>query len=599
MPSLLHYEIVTDPTSLQASLPGEPSTGTVYIIVSNTHKSIVEWEYIDVEVPWGPDASDLTDSPAAVVTSIERTVTTPRDEALEFKWDNNVQRYRAQFDWSQSPIRAYPELLYHGALILKLENIPVTEGAGLVLLKIHDRARGGDTGPHAFGIGHCTTTLGLTKQTPRIPRNFRAEKSRIDGDAGQAVVFLWDGPTDLDYSILDQTGAPVHNEAAAPGPSAHQQFRRQPGFAPKRGTTYTLVAKPPGVTNHQGYFLTATVHATIPEFESGTRTRWIEGTVDKGRVVFTADGVDVQDQNHSDLGTLRAKRADVDAVITRLVQGRTDDAGWINFPDTGVNVYHGPTSTPGVITAERADVQGVNTTWAGRRAAGQGWIDFSDDGATVYKDDTPNRGTLAADKADISDGVNTTWVGDRDGGNGWIDFPQDGVEIHRDGSPDLGALRAEAAEINDGVNTPWVGDRVHEKGWIEFPQDGIDVRKDEDGWGTVAAGLASLNDLRTGSARVKGLLTVLGGMNLSHEGKIGRERGTLFSTRPDAVVFTGANEFKQGVRFEKGILVINDKYSVSMTKESGDMLVSGAGLQVQGGTISISSGGNPPQVRTL
>ncbi|MGW6913320.1 hypothetical protein ACWGB8_05790 [Kitasatospora sp. NPDC054939] len=44
MPSLLKYEIVTDPTSLQASLPGEPSRGTVYIIVSNTHQSAVEWD---------------------------------------------------------------------------------------------------------------------------------------------------------------------------------------------------------------------------------------------------------------------------------------------------------------------------------------------------------------------------------------------------------------------------------------------------------------------------------------------------------------------------------------------------------------------------
>lgn len=85
----------------------------------------------------------------------------------------------------------------------------------------------------------------------------------------------------------------------------------------------------------------------------------------KGRAVFTPEGVDVQDQNHSDLGTLRAKKADVDSVTTGLVRGRTSDAGWIGFPDGGVGVHHGPTSAPGVITAERADVAGVNTRWVG------------------------------------------------------------------------------------------------------------------------------------------------------------------------------------------------------------------------------------------
>ncbi|MFE2041244.1 hypothetical protein ACFXAZ_09985 [Streptomyces sp. NPDC059477] len=178
-------------------------------------------------------------------------------------------------------------------------------------------------------------------------------------------MLLWDGPTDLDYRILDQLGNEVHHEQAKPGPAAHLTFRPTLTFTPQRGTTYTLVARPRGVANHQGYFLTTTVHAAIPEFESGTRTQWIEGTANKSRAVFTPDGVDIQAQNHTDPGRLRAKTADVDSVITRLVQGRKDEDGWISFPERGVNVYHGPTSTPGVITAARADVDGVNTAWAG------------------------------------------------------------------------------------------------------------------------------------------------------------------------------------------------------------------------------------------
>ncbi|MFH8981260.1 hypothetical protein [Streptomyces varsoviensis] len=126
--------------------------------------------------------------------------------------------------------------------------------------------------------------------------------------------------------------------------------------------------------------------------------------------------------------------------------------------------------------------------------------------------------------------MNTTWAGRRDASQGWIEFSQPGATVHKDGGQDLGTLTADKADVN-GLNTKWVGDRDGGKGWIEFPQDGVDVRKAaDDNWGTIAAGLASVNDLRTGDARVKGLLTVLGGMNLSHRGKMNRERGTLFST---------------------------------------------------------------------
>ncbi len=645
MPSLLHYEIITDPTSLQASLPGEPSVGTVYILVSNNHQSPVEWDHIDVEFPIVPGATELTSKPAAVTTSIDRTRLSPRDDDLEFKWDSKKQWFRAQVDRTQNPNGATTRLYPQQGLILTLGDIPVSEDAGLVVLEIHEMAGGGD-GPVPLRTQPFTTALGLTKQTPRVPRNFRAEKSLVKGEANETLALLWDGPTGLDYAILDQRGAEVYSESPNQGlPSFHKEFAWRPSFAPKRGTTYTLVAKAPGVADQRGYFLTTTVHAEIPEFESGTRTPWIEGLGDnKGRAFFTPEGVDIQEKNHPALGRLRAQKADVDSVITRLVQGRTDEAGWITFPDRGLNVYHGPTNTPAVITAARADVEGVNTDWAGRRDAGQGWVEFSQSGATVHKDGGQDLGTLTADKADVK-GLNTKWVGDRDGGkgwlqfpqdgidirkdggegwgnvhagkadvtgintewvqgrgtgDGWIDFPQNGVRVHRDGVQNLGTATADMAVLGSGVDTPWVGDRDAGKGWIEFPQDGVDVRKAaDDNWGTIAAGLASVNDLRTGGARVKGLLTVLGGMNLSHQGKMNRERGSLFSTRPDAIEFTGANEFKQGVRFEKGILVLNGKYSVSMTKESGDMLVSGAGLQVQGGTISVSSGGTPPQVRVL
>ncbi|MEU1423273.1 hypothetical protein [Kitasatospora sp. NPDC005751] len=601
MSSLLHYELVADPTSLQASLQDEPSLGTVYVIVSNTHQSQVEWEYIDVVMPLLAMSSDLTDNAAAVTASVERTYQSPFDDALEFRWDSAQGHFRAQLSQAQPPTRKNALLSSHGALILKLENIPVSEGAGLTLLEIREKAGGGDAN-EPMRRDHCTTTLGLVKQAPRVPRNFRAQRSLVNGDAGETLVLQWDGPTGLDYAILDPTGAEVHREPAVQGAAGAHRDYSWPTAAPKRGTTYTLVAKAPGGGQQRGYFLTTTVHALVPEFESGTRTPWIEGTANKALVTFTADGLEVRDAKR-DLGTVRANKVDVDNVTTRLVQGRTDSAGWITFPDIGVNVYHGTNSDLGVLTAARADVEGVNTTWAGSRAGGKGWIDFTQPGATLHKDGNQGLGTLTADKAELN-GLNTTWVGDRDGGKGWIDFPQNGIDVHKDGGQEWGVIAGDKADLN-GINTKWVQGRSTTDGWIEFPANGVRVLRDGGHeLGTVTAGEADLSVLRTeqarvsgeawvtGGVRVKGLLTATGGMKLYHEGE------RMFVTMPDRILFYGINEFTQWVTFAQGIAVTYGDSSVSMAKGNG-MLVRNSNLQIQHGTLSISSGGNPPQVREL
>ncbi|CAN3983861.1 Cytochrome c551/c552 [Kitasatospora purpeofusca] len=684
MPSLLHYEIVADPTSLQASLPNEPSVGTVYLIVSNTHQAQVEWDYIDVALPLLAQSSNLTDTPATVTATVERTYNNPWDDALEFAWDAANDCFRARLSQVQPPSRQFALLDAHGALVLKLENIPVAEGAGLSLLEIRERAGGGDDNL-AMRQDHYTTYLGLAKQTPRVPRNFRADRSLLDVDAGEQLVLRWDGPNGLDYAILDQTGAQVHSEPAAPGAApAHQEYSWTTA-APKRGTTYTLVAKAAGGGQQRGYFLTTTVHAVIPEFASGTRTPWVEGVANKGRLVLAADGAEVRNPA-GDLGRITADKADVDNVTTRLVQGRTDSAGWITFPDQGVNVYHGSNSDLGVLTAARADVEGVNTKWAGSRDAGSGWIEFTQPGATLHKDGNQDLGALTADKVDV-EGVNTKWVGDRDAGKGWVGFPQDGIDIRkdggqawgtvhadkadvdgintkwvqgrstsdgwiefpaegvrvlRDGGHDLGTVTADKADLN-GLNTKWVGDRDGGHGWVGFPQDGIDIRKDggqawgtvhadkadvdgintkwvqgrstSDGWiefpaeglrvlrdgghdlGTVTAGKAELNELNTGlalvsgEARVRGMLSVGGGMKLSHDGT------RMFVTMPDRIVHSAINDFKQWVGMERGLTVSFHTGSFSATKEGG-ILTSGCDVQFQQGRVSISTG-NPPQVRFL
>ncbi|MGW2376531.1 MULTISPECIES: hypothetical protein [Kitasatospora] len=507
MPSLLHYEIVTDPTSLRASLTNEPSLGTVYVIVSNTHQAEVKWDHIDVAIPLLNLSSNLTDNPSAVTASIERTYQHPLDDALEFAWDSVNDCFRARLSRAQPPTRKHALLAGHGALVLKLENVPVSEGAGLSLLEIRDNAYGGDGGV-ARRDGHFTTHLGLVKQTPQVPRNFRPEKSLVNGDANEQLVLLWDGPTDLNYDIVDQTGTVIHQEPAV-GPGYREYSPKIP--APKRGTTYTLVANAPGAGQQQrGYFLTTTVHAVVPEFESGTRTPWVEGTTDKGRVTFATNGVKVQLPDGR-LGTVTA-----DDVTTRLVQGLTDDAGWMTFPNRGVNIYHGHNATPGILTAARVDAEeGVNTPWVGSREAGQSWIAFTEPGATLYKDNGgQERGTFTAEKVDVH-GLNTTWVGDRDGGKGWVEFPQSGINVRKDGGGAWGNIAADKADLN-GINTKWVQGPGTGDGWIEFPESGLNVFHGQGrDWGTVAAGKADVNDLVTGTALVKKRLTVKGGMTVS------------------------------------------------------------------------------------
>lgn len=217
MPSLLNYTILTDPTSLLASQPGAPSVGTVYVIVSNTHQSEVRWDFIDVEIPIGSGPDDLTGNPTAISASIEKDYTVNREPEPAFDWDSTLGRFRVH----DPPGRL--TLPDEESLVLKLENIPVSDMAGLVRLKIHERSGGGDSNL-PIRRANFVTTLGLVKQAPKIPRNFRPEKnSLVDVDASQNVVLTWEGPDNLDYWIRDPQGNEVLVQSAAQGPQVTQQ----------------------------------------------------------------------------------------------------------------------------------------------------------------------------------------------------------------------------------------------------------------------------------------------------------------------------------------------------------------------------------------
>ncbi|MEV7866046.1 hypothetical protein AB0P17_08070 [Streptomyces sp. NPDC088124] len=468
--------------------------GTVYLIVSNPHLANVKWQHIDVLIPIGSGSGDLTDNAAAITASIPKSYQPlPGEDAPAFTWRGG-DRFRAAAASGQDMTLPGQE-----HLVLKLENIPVSEHAGLAVVSIHELAYGGDNNAPAYNPQHpyyYGTTLGLVKQTPQVPQNFRAELSLV-GES-QNVVLHWDGPNSLTYWIRHPDGALEDVPPVQPGPTPYGHHTHTPRRPLKRGTTYTLVAGTIGANGQaqEGYFLTTTVHALIPEFESGTRAPWIEGTTDRGRVTFTRDGARVDDFNNA-LGTIEAATADVHDVRTGTVKGRSAGSGWIDFPDTGITVHHGPNQDLGVVTAEHIDVTGVNTTWVGDRDGGKGWIGFPQSGIDVRKDGGQAWGSVSADTADLNS-VTTQWVEGPNDMKSRLAFTDTGVKIT---DPDRHRGTIVAGETNvRSVVTPWVSGPMPGAGWIAFRVEGVDVMRDSEvSFGTIRA--ASYEDKQGGTGR--------------------------------------------------------------------------------------------------
>lgn len=57
---MLTYTVLTDPASLEASAAGRPSTGTVYLLVTNTGQQAAYWSTITVSMPVGNGDGHLT-----------------------------------------------------------------------------------------------------------------------------------------------------------------------------------------------------------------------------------------------------------------------------------------------------------------------------------------------------------------------------------------------------------------------------------------------------------------------------------------------------------------------------------------------------------
>ncbi|WP_033039365.1 hypothetical protein [Streptomyces monomycini] len=396
--SLLHYDVVTDATSLQASRPGAPSVAAVYVIASNAGTELVHVKSIEVEIPVGDGAGHLTPHPENV--SRDFTFHPSATIPVTFAWDGANRVFRLAFSSPKMSLNLDPG----DSVVLKLEDMTVAAAGGLALLKVIERSHGQGKGAT---FESRRVTLGLLKDTPKAPRNFRPDKTMVDVDANEKLTLLWDGPDNIDYWVMSPDAQPVRIPAAAPGtPVAQKPYRFEVQPAPKRGTTYTLLAGTgPGQPNGQGHIFTTTVHARIPEFEKGVRTPWAEGTPAKGRVTFTRQGVDIADESGGP-GTVTAGKVSATGVNTEWVQGRNTGDGWISFPQSGVHVYQDGKREWGTVDADRVDLNGVITKWVQGRGDSAGWIEFPSAGLNVFQG-AGNRqwGTVAADKADLDNVV--------------------------------------------------------------------------------------------------------------------------------------------------------------------------------------------------
>ncbi|MFC5748075.1 hypothetical protein [Actinomadura rugatobispora] len=316
--TMLTYTLITDPASLEASAAGRsPSTGTVYLVVTNTGQAAAYWSTIEVELPVGNGAGHLTPNITTIKAKGEYNGTQP----VNLQPQGNTFRAIA-------PAGARTSFDLGDYMVLTLENVTVAATAGLAILKVTEdtsRSKAPKVKPRP-GVA----AVPLVKTAPKqiqipAPRNFRPDNAMVD--AGTQITLSWDGPADFTYEIKFP-GAP--NPVPVTGGTWSD--------APKQATTYTLIATDP--STRQQHFLTTTVQLRNPTFETvtattGIRTPWVQGSnADDGWISFPKDGLNVYEAGTHERGNVVAER-----VKAFGFKGLRASDGWVMPSEGGIYVY--------------------------------------------------------------------------------------------------------------------------------------------------------------------------------------------------------------------------------------------------------------------
>ncbi|MEV4018281.1 hypothetical protein AB0J35_48080 [Nonomuraea angiospora] len=427
--TLLAYTLMTDPTPLEASAAGRsPSTGTVYLVVTNTAQQAAFWHSIQVQVPIGDGAGHLTPDFQKIKARGEYGARSGAQSPVNVK-PQGSDAFQAT---AQGGGRARLDPGDH--IVLTLENVTVAAAAGVAVLRVTENS----SSTQAGRLSNRYAAVPLMKTAPKeipAPHDFRPDDAMVN--AGSNIVLRWDGSDDFDYKILFPGGQ-------ATVPRGVRSWSPAAADAPKRATTYTLVATS-RTTPKQEHFRTTTVEVRDPILDTltvttGINTPWVQGTANAtgGRVTFTDTGVRISASSGAQ-GSVTADKAEFNGVRTEWVQGRNSDDGWISFPKEGLNVRRGSGQDWGTVFADKADLNGVNTRWVQGRTAADGWISFPTSGLQVSRGgtDTPTQGNVYADSIRAKDAPYGQ-------GGGWINLHDEGMTVYlsKNGSNGLGSVTA-------------------------------------------------------------------------------------------------------------------------------------------------------------
>ncbi|MFI6503882.1 hypothetical protein [Nonomuraea typhae] len=445
----LNYTVLTDQVPLEASQDGRtPSIGTLYLVVTNTRRN-TPFPRIEVTVPVGDGAGDLTRSQDVAAIRTDGTLTRTRDGFGRLRTPPTTRAVsfaragQSNVFVARPPARRFKSSDY---MVLKLENVTVGAAAGLVMLTVRERLSNGGRPQSRFTV--VPLVKAPAKEIP-APRNFRPDADLVE--AGTAIGLSWEGSADFDYQIVFPGGPKSGPWVTPSGSPGRHVGRLAAAEAPRRDTTYTLIATS-RTTPRQVHTLTTTVQVRNPILENLTVTRGIDtpqvqGTAPaRGYLAFTAAGLEIRNESGG-YGVVKADRADLNGINTEWVQGRGAGDGRITFPQDGLNVTRAGGQAAGTVFANYADLDIVKTRIVRGRKDDDGWISFRKEGLNIHQERGTKPGTLFANYADL-DIVKTRIVRGREDDDGWISFRKEGLNIRRERGMERGTLFAAKTELS-------------------------------------------------------------------------------------------------------------------------------------------------------
>ncbi|MFI6802161.1 hypothetical protein [Streptosporangium canum] len=457
--TMLTYTLITDPAPLAASEAGRQSKsmGTVYLLVTNTGQQAAFWSTIEVEVPVGNGAGDLTSDFNKVRPEGEYGPRSGTRSSVNVQpGPQGSNAFQATAPGGRTPFAP------GDYMVLTLANVAVAPTAGLAVLRVTENASRTKTGR----LSKSFAAVALVKTTPKeipAPHSFLADNTVVD--AGTKVTLSWEGSDDFTYEILFPGGRKPVPQVKHTGSHGPYSVVLDTADAPKRDTTYTLIAS----FGTQRHTFTTTVQVRNPILETltainGVATPWVQGaSKGDGAFTFSQGAMHVRHEFGSQeggalyageatvsgvaTGEVIADRITVNRVNTERVQGKAN-TGSLTFTADGVEVSNN-SGGQGAVLADRIAVNRVNTERVQGKSTGDGWITFPYGGIQVACGayyDTPRLGYVFAQTICL----NQSFSGEEE--NRWIDL-SDGGEVsvkHRgtDGMTSYGSLKVSRVDTD-------------------------------------------------------------------------------------------------------------------------------------------------------